>query len=642
MQFKYPDILYFLFFLIVPILVHLFQLRKFQKEYFTNVDFLQNIVIQTRKSSKIKKWLLLLTRLMLFASLIFAFAQPYFPSVDANAQNQDFLIILDNSFSMEAKGSKGPLLKRSIQEILEEIPSDRVISVFTNENDYESNALQNLQTDLQKIDYSPAPFSIEQQNIKLKLNQNSEPKDVFIITDGHQWNSEELSKIHPNHRLYFQIPEAQVNYNIAIDSVFIHQTKDQFYEIGVKISRFGSFENEIPLTIYNQNQVLIKQQLLLEKEMEVFYFTLPKTEILGRVQIEDQSLSFDNSWYFNIGKQKKSKVLCLGDDTKVSFLKKIYTPKDFEFLNKSMSTLDYQIISEQDAIILNELSQIPEALQINLKVFVENGGQLTIIPNQDSDLGQMNTFLLAFDQIKMRKSNEKEKLITKISFNHPLYKGVFEGQVENFQYPKTKAFFEIENKTGNILTYEDQSAFLLGKPYKSGIIYLLANPISIENSNFQQSPLIVPTFFNMARNMKKNQALSFEIGKNNSFILDQDFENEQIVSLYNHFEKFIPLQKIQGSKVALTFTENPKKAGNFTMNAGGKTLGSISFNYSRKESNILKENIQIPENIEITDSISSLISSWEAKRNPNELWKWFLWGALIFLILELLIQKLIQ
>jgi hypothetical protein len=51
MQFKHPEILYFLFLLIVPLLVHLFQFRRF-KEYFTNVRFLAALSVQTRKALK--------------------------------------------------------------------------------------------------------------------------------------------------------------------------------------------------------------------------------------------------------------------------------------------------------------------------------------------------------------------------------------------------------------------------------------------------------------------------------------------------------------------------------------------------------------------------------------------------------------
>jgi hypothetical protein len=106
MQFKHPEILYFLFLLVIPVLVHLFQLRKFKKEYFTNVKLLKELAIQTRKSSKIKKYLLLASRLLLLASLILAFAQPFFKAIDSENKNNELFVVVDNSFSMQAKDKK--------------------------------------------------------------------------------------------------------------------------------------------------------------------------------------------------------------------------------------------------------------------------------------------------------------------------------------------------------------------------------------------------------------------------------------------------------------------------------------------------------------------------------------------------------
>ncbi|HSJ12255.1 MAG TPA: BatA domain-containing protein, partial [Gillisia sp.] len=65
MQFIHPEVLFALFLLIIPVIVHLFQLRKFRKESFTNVKFLKKLSRQTRKSSQLKKWLVLATRLLL-------------------------------------------------------------------------------------------------------------------------------------------------------------------------------------------------------------------------------------------------------------------------------------------------------------------------------------------------------------------------------------------------------------------------------------------------------------------------------------------------------------------------------------------------------------------------------------------------
>ena len=131
-------------------MVHLFQLRRFQKQYFTNVALLKEIEIQTRKSSKIKKWLLLATRLCLLTALIIAFAQPYFKATEATKQNNELVIVLDNSFSMQAKGNKGELLKRTIQEILEDTPENQQLSILTNDNTFYDTDIKSVQSDLDR------------------------------------------------------------------------------------------------------------------------------------------------------------------------------------------------------------------------------------------------------------------------------------------------------------------------------------------------------------------------------------------------------------------------------------------------------------------------------------------------------------
>src|SRR5690554_8207036 len=103
MQFKHPEILYALLLLLIPIFIHLFQLRRFQKIEFTNVAFLKKVVVQTRKSAVIKKWLTLLMRLLALACLVFAFAQPYKATSTDVEREKETVIYIDNSFSMQAK-----------------------------------------------------------------------------------------------------------------------------------------------------------------------------------------------------------------------------------------------------------------------------------------------------------------------------------------------------------------------------------------------------------------------------------------------------------------------------------------------------------------------------------------------------------
>ncbi len=121
MQFIYPEFLLALFALAIPVLIHLFNFRRFKKLYFTNVRFLREIKQDTRSRSKLKHLLVLLARLLALACLVLAFAQPYFPSaLQGKAEaSRKVSIYVDNSFSMDAQGKNGALLDEAKQKARE-------------------------------------------------------------------------------------------------------------------------------------------------------------------------------------------------------------------------------------------------------------------------------------------------------------------------------------------------------------------------------------------------------------------------------------------------------------------------------------------------------------------------------------------
>ncbi|MFN3640746.1 MAG: BatA domain-containing protein, partial [Flavobacterium sp.] len=245
MQFKNPEYLYFLFFLAIPILVHLFQLRKFKKEWFTNVRFLKELVSQTRKSSKIKKWLLLFTRLLLLTFLILAFAQPFQKNNQELSSDNEIHLLLDNSFSMQAKGKKGELLKRSIQDIMEHFPEDQLFSLYTNDEKFVNIDIKSIQKELINLEYSPLPFQPEIWLEEIKNNQRRKGTTVLVITDGIGLKNEQLSAI-DKENTYFILPKAEIKTNVAVDSVYLKQSSDNFHEVAVQLKSFGSYKNDIP------------------------------------------------------------------------------------------------------------------------------------------------------------------------------------------------------------------------------------------------------------------------------------------------------------------------------------------------------------------------------------------------------------
>ena len=184
MQFKHPEILWALFLLIIPIIIHLFQLRKFQKEAFTNVAFLKQLNLQTRKSSQLKKWLVLLTRLLALASVIIAFTEPYFANRNIKTTAKETVIYLDNSYSMELKGSHGTLLQESINQLIKNIPETEVFSLFTNTDSYKDVKITAIKNELLTDSYSSTQLELNEVFLKgnqLFSDKNKKYKIEFVL-----------------------------------------------------------------------------------------------------------------------------------------------------------------------------------------------------------------------------------------------------------------------------------------------------------------------------------------------------------------------------------------------------------------------------------------------------------------------------
>ena len=642
MQFKHPELLYFLFLLLIPILVHLFQLRRFKKEYFSNVQFLKEISIQTRKSSKIKKWLLLATRLLLLAFLILAFAQPFFKSKDSKNANNEMYIVLDNSFSMQAKGQKGELLKRAIQELLEETPENMPFSLITNNETFWNSDIKSLQKDLQNLKYAATTFDLDNAMSKIKSRKSTFNKDIVVITDAVGLKETQTKSIVKSDNTYFIIPKAEQKNNVAIDSVFISQNLENFYEIGVKLSAFGDEAKNIPIALYNQNKLIAKTLVNFEEQSKIINFTIPKADFNGYVNIQDKGLDYDNSLFFSISKPEKTNVFAIGETAKSGFLSRIYTANEFNFNNFELNVLDYNAIEKQDAIILNELKDIPQALQTTLKSFVEKGGSIVVIPAQDCAVSNLNSLLANFGSVQYLNTINAEKLITKINFSHPIFASVFEKKIDNFQYPNTRNSFVIKNNSGSILSYEDQSPFITSIQNDLSMVYVFAAAINKSNSNFQNSPLIVPIFYKMAQNNQKSGINALTIGSENPFFIDATLGKDEIIEIKNNDEKFVPTQQILNAKVKMNFNDNPEIAGNFAAYANDKILKNISFNYARTESNLDLVNENAISDFKIIDSIGSVFDKIHTDRTDNNVWKIFLFLALLFLITEMLIQKFVK
>jgi hypothetical protein len=641
MQFKHPELLYALLLLIIPIIVHLFQLRKFKSVPFTNVKFLKELTLQTRKSSQIKKWLILITRMLLFAGVIIAFAQPYISNSDRFNTKSETVIYLDNSFSMQSPSINGSLLNTAIQDIIENIDENEKISLFTNDANFTKTSIKAIKNDLIQLKHSPNQLAYDAvvlKGKKLFSSDNSSIKNLVLISDFQQKNqSITATKDSLIAIKLVQLQPSNQN-NIAIDSVYISKTTVENLELTVIIKNQGNAIETLPVSLFNDAKLIAKTAVDITNDATT-RFTIPTNSIFnGKLVIDDSNLQYDNTLYFNIDQREKINVLAI-NEAEDTFLQKIYTSDEFQYTASNFNALNYNSLDQQNLIILNELMDIPNSLGTALKSFTDNGGKLLVIPSSDIRIANYNQLFNGYGLSSFDRLNAVEKKITSINYSHPLLTNVFDKRVSNFQYPKVNGFYSnATNSVSSILSFDDGTSFLA----QSGNTYRFSAALESENSNFKNSPLIVPILYNIGKQSLKTGDLFYTIGVENTIDIATQLQQDDILTLVNGENSVIPLQQTYDNKVELITNTYPNIAGIVSVKNKDAFLKNLSFNFDRKESNLNYFYIQTINNMSLNTTVASAISDIKSATNVNELWKWFVIFAVIFLIIEMLILKFLK
>jgi hypothetical protein len=194
MKFVYSDFLFALLALAIPILIHLFNFKKFKRIEFSNVAFLQEIKQESKSKSRLKEWLILLSRLLAITFLVLAFAQPYIPISEKQLISGDkgVSIYIDNSFSMNGTGNEGRLLdmaKQYVYKIIDSYPAGQKFQLITSDlsgNTHRSFSKESVEEQLAKLEDSPNSLLIDKVLEKQEQwlgEQNAEAMVSYVISD---------------------------------------------------------------------------------------------------------------------------------------------------------------------------------------------------------------------------------------------------------------------------------------------------------------------------------------------------------------------------------------------------------------------------------------------------------------------------
>jgi hypothetical protein len=136
--------------------------------------------------------------------------------------------------------------------------------------------------------------------------------------------------------------------------------------------------------------------------------------------------------------------------------------------------------------------------------------------------------------------------------------------------------------------------------------------------------------------------LAYCIGKENMFEIETVLNKDEILTITNTQNSFIPSQRTFQKKVMITTKEQPQKAGFYTVLNEGIKIQDLAYNNPPEES-LLKfldfNKLRNAKNITIAASIKDVFDKIDKNNEVHWLWKWFLILAIVSLFLEILILK---
>ena len=194
-----------------------------------------------------------------------------------------------------------------------------------------------------------------------------------------------------------------------------------------------------------------------------------------------------------------------------------------------------------------------------------------------------------------------------------------------------------------IVSFENNTSFISQINNTKSTVYWISSSLNRKNSNFVNSPLIVPIFYNFGKLSYQQKQLFYRIDTENKIDINTALDNDKVLGISNSKKSFIPLQQKFQNKVSIITKNQPITAGIYSVLKDSDTIAQLAYNYSKEESlvrfldlnNLKKAN----KKITISNSISKTFKEINKKNEVHWLWKWFLSLAIVSLLLEILILK---
>ncbi|MGZ5282577.1 MAG: BatA domain-containing protein [Bacteroidia bacterium] len=675
MQFLYPQFLFALFGLAIPIIIHLFNFRRFKKVYFSQVKFLTAVQKEQKAKNKLKHLLVLAARMLAIAAAVIAFAHPYIPQKNklVNPGKKYISVYIDNSFSMSNTGANGELLqlaKKNANEIAQNFSEGDDYNLVT--NDFEGRHQRWVSKAeflrlVDEINVSPSFRTLPEVYKRLHENFrqiNSTNKAVYLVSDFQKnMLSEEELKPDTSLQAHLLPLKASRQNNIYIDSVWFDNALWQIGQSNTLSARIINASGEavdegtIALTINGKQKAIANFSIGSDANttVKLTYTVTDAGFNKGVLSLDDYPITFDNSFYFSYDVIKTLPVLIInGKNSNESINKAFSAEKAYAVTNVSQGNIDFSSLPNYKFIILNELDNVPSGLSVSLQDFLQKGGNVLFIPSSATpDLPSYNNFLALQRAGSLSNARDEQVVLSAIDAKQPFFTGIFEEVPRNIAMPKVSKYYPIATSGAgagmNLLSLQNGNPFITITSSGKGMLFTSAAPFNETWSTFTQHSLFLPVLYKMSLYGSFQAKIYNIIGKDNYLQAPAaNTEKENIFKLVKDSFEVIPPHRMVNGNPSL-FVENLiTEAGHYGLDASADNASAAvySFNYNRNESQMqfmdadeLEENTASLQPRVLSSNNNSVANQLQEIEQGAKMWKWFILAALLFLLAETLLIR---
>ena len=671
MRFLYPNMLWGLFALLIPILIHLFNFRRHKLVYFSNTAVLRNIQQENAKTRKLKYLVTLLLRCLFIAALVLAFAFPYQPEKQLNVKASDNLIgiYIDNSMSMKGQSQRTTLIedaRQSARDLVHKLnPSNRYLLMtnsFEIQNEYPLNQEEMLdQLDRMNTDGAPVPMGEVMDRFEMLAKQHGFSTSSLFVYSDFQENTFDLTAAKADTTMQVVVVPMLPEFtsNIYIDSVWLASPIVQVgltNDLMVRVVNQGDKEVKgLPVNFTMNGTMAASTTVDLEKngsaEIGMQFVVENNGEQRCSVSLMDHPITFDDAYDFVISVKPSLSVIELGTESSACSLL-FDDDEQFNYTLMEPSRFDLAAIAKAQLLIVNETAVMNETLQQTLLDAVSEGASLMVFPSVDDP--KSNRYLYGKLGLTLMEADTNSTSVEDLALQHAFFSDMILDLPQHPDLPKVKQHIRLKTNglATPLLTLQNADPLLMMETVGKGQAFVMATALNPIWSDLADNAIFVPMMVKMSFMGGKMDKMSYTIGMDKMLVLsDLNLEGDRRFLFSNAERTFelMPASEVRNGKVYLYLNDNLPESGFYDLLVNDTLNRVTAWNESRIESKMVfadrndiepqfkKAGFNVAAVLDTSDFATADLV--EAMAHQSSQWKLFALVALLALLGEIAVLR---